>query len=568
MKKVFVYLKKYIKECIFAPLFKLSEATLELIVPLIVASMIDNGITNGDTGYVVKMCLVLVGFAFVGLAFSITAQFFAARAAVGFATELRHGLFEHIERLSFSRLDRQGEDTLITRMTGDVNQLQNGVNLTLRLLLRSPFIVFGAMIMAFTVDVKAAIIFVIIIPVLTVAVFALLILGIPRFNKVQNATDKLTGKTRENLTGVRVIRAFGKENDEILGFSLSTEVLEKLQTKAANFTALMNPVTYVIINLGLVALIYTGAVRVKTGFISQGAVVALVNYMSQILVELIKLANLIITITKAIACGKRVNELFETEEGMPVTEAGTLKNADGRTPVVSFKNVSVRYYEGADEAVKNIDLDVYEGETVGIIGGTGSGKTTLMGVIPRYYDVSEGACYVDGKDVRTYDTKELRDKVVTILQKPVLFKGTVRDNLKMGKEDATDEEMIKALKTAQAYDFVMAKEGLDSKVEQEGRNFSGGQRQRLSIARALIKNPRILIMDDSSSALDYATDAALRKGIANDFKDTTLFIVSQRAGTLANADKVVVLEDGEAVGIGRHEDLLNTCEVYREIANA
>jgi ABC-type multidrug transport system fused ATPase/permease subunit len=594
LKKLFVYLKKYTKECITAPLFKLFEATLELIVPLVVASMIDKGIANGDRGYVVKMCLILVGFAVVGLAFSITAQFFAARAAVGFATELRHGLFAHIERLSFSKTDRQGADTLITRMTGDINQLQNGVNLTLRLFLRSPFIVFGAMIMAFTVDIKGAIIFAVLIPVLLIAVFALLILGIPKFNSVQSATDKITGKTRENLTGVRVIRAFGKEEDENEGFLLSTAVLEKLQIKASNFTALMNPVTYVLVNIGLVALIYTGAVRVKTGYITQGAVVALVNYMSQILVELIKLANLIITITKAAACGKRVSEVLSEEEGMATVpgncgtdkswvlageegmetvpgNCGTEKLGDGsgKCPKVSFKDVSVRYYEGADEALENISFDVYPGETVGIIGGTGSGKTTLVSLIPRFYDVSGGSVLVDGRDVRSYDTKELREKAVTILQKPALFKGTVRDNLKMGREDATEEEMIRALKLSQSYDFVMAKEGgLDAKVEQEGRNFSGGQRQRLSIARAFIKQPEILIMDDSSSALDYATDAALRKAIAENFRDTTLFIVSQRAGTLANADRIVVLDDGKAVGIGTHKELLENNEVYREIANA
>ncbi|MBO7401924.1 MAG: ABC transporter ATP-binding protein [Lachnospiraceae bacterium] len=582
MKRLWIFLKGYTKECVLAPLFKLFEASLELIVPLVVAAMIDNGIANGDKAYVVKMCFVLIGFAVVGLAFSITAQFFAARAAVGFATELRHGLFAHIERLSFSNIDGQGADTLITRMTGDINQLQSGVNMTLRLFLRSPFIVLGAMIMAFTVDVKAALVFAVLIPVLSLAVFALLLLGIPKFDSVQRATDKLTGKTRENLTGVRVIRAFAKEEDEIRGYSLATELLEKLQVKAANFTALMNPVTFVLINIGLVALIYTGAVRVHVGAISQGAVVALVNYMSQILVELIKLANLVITITKAVACGKRVNGLLEVPEGMPA-EAGNEGpatsgaepqtpvsggEATGRVPVVSFRNVSVRYYEGADEALKDIDFDVYKGETVGIIGGTGSGKTTLMGLIPRFYDVSAGACLVDGKDVRSYDPEKLREKIVTVLQKAVLFKGTVRDNLRMGKPDANDDEMIEALKRAQAYDFVMAKNGLDTQVEQEGRNFSGGQRQRLSIARALIKKPEVLILDDSSSALDYATDAALRKAISENLGDTTLFVVSQRAGTLAGADKVVVLEDGEAVGIGKHEELLKTCDVYREIANA
>ncbi len=571
MKKLLVYLKNYIKECILGPLFKLFEASLELIVPLVVAALIDKGIGQvtgvSDSSYVVKMCLVLVAFALVGLIAAISAQFFAAKAAVGFATELRHNLFAHMQKLSFTQIDRQGTDTLITRMTGDINQLQNGVNMTIRLFLRSPFIVFGAMIMAFTVDVKAALIFVILIPVLAMAVFALLLLGIPMFKKVQKATDRITGRTRENLTGVRVIRAFGREEFENDSFITATEILEELQTKAANFTALMNPVTYILVNMGLIALIYTGAVQVELGVLTQGQVVALVNYMSQILVELIKLANLIITITKAVACGNRVAEVLELPEGM-VVSAGTAAKLTGTVPKVSFKKASISYYEGADEALENISVDIYPGETVGIIGGTGSGKTTLVSLIPRFYDCSSGSVEVDGKNVREYDTTELRDKVVTVLQKAVLFKGTIRDNLLWGNAKATDEELHQALRAAQAEEFVMQKEGgLDAKVEQEGRNFSGGQRQRLSIARALVKKPEILILDDSCSALDYATDAALRKAIATEFKGTTLFIVSQRATTLANADKIIVLDDGVAVGIGKHDELLEKCEVYKEICN-
>jgi len=572
MKKLLVYLKNYIKECILGPLFKLFEASLELIVPLIIAAIMDTGIGSipgeGDPAYVVKMCLLLVLFAIAGLIAAVSAQYFAAKAAVGFATELRHSLFEHMTKLSFAQTDHQGTDTLITRMTGDINQLQNGVNLTIRLLLRSPFIVFGAMIMAFTVDVKAALIFVVLIPVLAVAVFALLLMGVPKFKKVQAATDKLTGKTRENLTGVRVIRAFGREETENESFITATDVLEKLQTRAANFTALMNPVTYIIVNLGLIALIYSGAVQVKLGNLSRGEVVALVNYMSYILVELIKLANLIITVTKAVACGNRVAEVLELPEGLEITETTPVENKPGRLPKVSFKNVSINYYAGADEALHDVSFDAYPGETIGIIGGTGSGKSTLVNMIPRFYDCTEGQILVDGKDVKAYDPVELRDKVVTVLQKAILFKGTIRENLLWGNENATDEDLHAALRAAQAEDFVMQKEGgLDAKVEQEGRNFSGGQRQRLSIARALVKKPEILILDDSCSALDYATDAALRKAIATEFKGTTLFIVSQRATTLANANKIVVLDDGEAVGIGTHAELLENCEVYKEICN-
>lgn len=585
MKKLAVYLKKYIVESILGPLFKLFEASLELIVPLVVAALIDNGIGNGDRGYVLKMCLILAGFALAGLLASVTAQFFAAKAATGFSTELRSSLFAHIQKLSFSTLDSQGADTLITRMTGDVNQLQSGVNLSLRLLLRSPFIVFGAMIMAFTVDVKSALVFAVLIPVLFVAVFVILLTGIPMFKKVQNATDKITGKTRENLTGVRVVRAFGREEAETEEFETRTDVLERLQVKASNFTALMNPLTYVIVNLGLVVLIYKGSVRVSLGAISQGQVVALVNYMSQILVELIKMANLIITITKSVASGKRVTELLELPEGMPVNDAPAAETekadnpekgnpADNQAavaplPVVSFKNATVRYHKGADESLKNVSFDVFPGDTVGVIGGTGSGKTTLVSLIPRFYDVEEGSVSVLGKDVRAWDPQELKKRVVTVLQKPVLFKGTIRENLIWGNENATDAELIDALRAAQAFDFVMDKPGgLDAVVEQEGRNFSGGQRQRLSVARALATKPDVLILDDSSSALDYATDAAMRKAVSERFADTTLFIVSQRAKTLTNADRIIVLEDGNAVGIGKHEELLENCEIYREIYNA
>lgn len=564
MKKLLVYLKDYKKESILGPLFKLLEASFELIVPLVVASMIDVGIANGDKGYVGKMCLIMAVLGFTGLVSAVTAQYFAAKAAVGFATKLRHALFAHIESLSFANMDREGTSTLITRMTSDINQVQSGVNLVLRLFLRSPFIVFGAMIMAFTVDVKAALIFVVVIPLLSIVVFGVMLASIPLFDKVQRNLDQVLGTTRENLTGVRVIRAFGKEDHEIEKFDEQTDGLRKVQMTAARISALMNPFTYVIINGGLVFLIYTGAVRVEAGILTQGQVVALVNYMSQILVELVKLANLIITVTKAVACGNRVQSVFEIPAGM---EKGKEKSAQQTgSGTVDFENVSMRYYEGGEEALTDITFHAKKGDTIGVIGGTGSGKTTLVHLIPRFYDIEKGSVRVDGVDVRDYEVGELRDKIGIVMQKAVLFQGTIRENLLWGNENASDEELWQALKVSQAEEFVLQKEGgLDAPVEQEGRNLSGGQKQRLSIARALVKKPEILILDDSASALDYATDAKLRKAVKEMPGETTVFIVSQRASSLMHADLIIVLDDGCVAAMGRHEQLLESCEVYQEI---
>ena len=564
MKSLLVYLKDYKKESVLGPLFKLLEASFELIVPLVVASMIDVGIAESDRNYVIRMCLIMAALGVTGLISSVTAQFFAAKAAVGFATKLRHALFAHIQSLSFSSMDEQGTSTLITRMTSDINQIQSGVNMVLRLFLRSPFIVFGAMIMAFTVDVKAALIFVVIIPLLSVVVFGIILISIPLFSKVQNSLDQVLGITRENLTGVRVIRAFGKEMDETDKFDRQTDALKKIQVMAAKISALLNPVTYVIINGGLIVLIYTGAVRVESGVLTQGQVVALVNYMSQILVELVKLANLIITITKAVACGNRVAGVFEIPAGME-NGKGSLTGGEGRG-TVSFDHVSMRYHEGGDEALTEITFKAEQGETIGIIGGTGSGKTTLVHLIPRFYDAEKGSVKIDGVDVKEYDLTALRDKVGIVMQKAVLFKGSIRENLLWGNEDATDEELWQALKIAQAEEFVLQKEGgLDAPVEQEGRNLSGGQKQRLSIARALVKKPEILILDDSASALDYATDAKLRKALREVPFETTVFIVSQRASSLMHADQIIVLDDGCVAAIGGHEQLLEDCEIYQEI---
>ena len=563
MKSLLVYLKDYKKESVLGPLFKLLEASFELIVPLVVASMIDVGIAESDRNYVIRMCLIMAALGVTGLISSVTAQFFAAKAAVGFATKLRHALFAHIQSLSFSSMDEQGTSTLITRMTSDINQIQSGVNMVLRLFLRSPFIVFGAMIMAFTVDVKAALIFVVIIPLLSVVVFGIILISIPLFSKVQNSLDQVLGITRENLTGVRVIRAFGKEMDETDKFDRQTDALKKIQVMAAKISALMNPVTYVIINGGLIVLIYTGAVRVESGVLTQGQVVALVNYMSQILVELVKLANLIITITKAVACGNRVAGVFEIPAGME-NGKGSLTGGEGRG-TVSFDHVSMRYHEGGEEALTEITFKAEQGETIGIIGGTGSGKTTLVHLIPRFYDAEKGSVKIDGVDVKEYDLTALRDKVGIVMQKAVLFKGSIRENLLWGNEDATDEELWQALKIAQAEEFVLQKEGgLDAPVEQEGRNLSGGQKQRLSIARALVKKPEILILDDSASALDYATDAKLRKALREVPFETTVFIVSQRASSLMHADQIIVLDDGCVAAIGGHEQLLEDCEIYQE----
>ena len=573
MKKLLVYLKDYKKESILGPLFKLLEASFELIVPLVVASMIDVGIAQGDKGYVGRMCLIMAALGLIGLVCSITAQYFAAKAAVGFATKLRHGVFEHIQKLSFSQLDREGTATLITRITSDINQVQSGVNLVLRLFLRSPFIVFGAMVMAFTVDVKAALIFVVVIPVLSVIVFGIMLVSIPLYRRVQSGLDRVLGTTRENLTGVRVIRAFGQEPAEISKFDGENDALKKIQTTAGRISALMNPLTYVVINAGLIALIYTGALQVDAGVLSKGEVVALINYMSQILVELVKLANLIITMTKAVACGNRIEAVLAMPAGLKEYSPEEPEEADSvnidseeKTGSVVFEHVGLRYYEGGEEALTDITFKARKGDTIGIIGGTGSGKSSLVNLIPRFYDVTSGSVRVDGRDVRSYDTVTLRDKIGVVMQKAVLFRGTIRDNLKWGNEAATDEEIYEALRTAQAEEIVrQKKDGLDEMIEQEGRNLSGGQKQRLSIARALVKKPEILILDDSASALDYATDAALRKALKEMPGDTTVFIVSQRASSLMHADTIIVLDDGRAVGMGTHDELLKSCEVYQEI---
>lgn len=563
MRKLLRFLKDYKKESILSPLFKLLEASFELFVPLVMAAIIDTGIGNKDGGFILKMCGILILLALVGLTCSITAQYFAAKAAVGFATKVRHALFDHIQKLSYTEMDTAGTDTMITRMTSDINQAQSGVNMVLRLFLRSPFIVFGAMIMAFTIDVKAALIFVVTIPVLSVVVFGIMIITIPLFRRVQASLDKVLGVTRENLTGSRVIRAFNKEQEEIADFDESNEKLTDVQLFVGKISALMNPLTYIIINVALVILIWTGAIQVNIGKISQGEVVALVNYMSQILVELVKLANLIITVTKAIACGNRVQSIFEMETSM-VDGNGSGKEDTGYT--VEFRNVSMRYKDAGADTLTGIDFKAKPGDTIGIIGGTGSGKSSVVNLIPRFYDVTEGQVMVDGMDVRDYKITDLRDKIGIVPQKAVLFAGTVRSNLAWGKEDATEEEMQQALSVAQAAEVVDKKDGkLDAEVEQGGKNFSGGQKQRLTIARALVKQPEILIMDDSSSALDYATDAKLRQAIHNMPNRPTVFIVSQRAASIMYADKIIVLDDGTVAGTGTHEELLKDCRVYQEI---
>lgn len=563
MRKLLRFLKDYKKESILSPLFKLLEASFELLVPLVMAAIIDTGIGNKDGGFILKMCGILILLALVGLTCSITAQYFAAKAAVGFATKVRHALFDHIQKLSYTEMDTAGTDTMITRMTSDINQAQSGVNMVLRLFLRSPFIVFGAMIMAFTIDVKAALIFVVTIPVLSVVVFGIMIITIPLFRRVQASLDKVLGVTRENLTGSRVIRAFNKEQEEIADFDESNKKLTDVQLFVGKISALMNPLTYIIINVALVILIWTGAIQVNIGKISQGEVVALVNYMSQILVELVKLANLIITVTKAIACGNRVQSIFEMETSM-VDGNGSKKEDTGYT--VEFRNVSMRYKGAGADTLTGIDFKAKPGDTIGIIGGTGSGKSSVVNLIPRFYDVTEGQVMVDGMDVRDYKITDLRDKIGIVPQKAVLFEGTVRSNLAWGKEDATEEEMQQALSVAQAAEVVDKKDGkLDAEVEQGGKNFSGGQKQRLTIARALVKQPEILIMDDSSSALDYATDAKLRQAIHNMPNRPTVFIVSQRAASIMYADKIIVLDDGTVAGAGTHEELLKDCSVYQEI---
>jgi len=577
MKKLLVYLKDYKKESVLGPLFKLLEATFELIVPLVMAAIIDTGVATGDKSYIMKMCMVLVLLAVIGLTCSVTAQYFAAKAAVGFATKLRHALFAHIESLSFTEMDTVGTATLITRMTSDVNQVQNGVNLVLRLFLRSPFIVFGAMVMAFTIDVKAALVFVVTIPLLSIIVFGIMLISIPLYKKVQSALDKVLGITRENLTGSRVIRAFNKEDDEKVHFNENNDLLTRAQIYVGKISALMNPLTYVIINGAIVVLVWTGAVRVDNGYITQGEVVALINYMSQILVELVKLANLIININKSIACGNRIQSIFEMQpsitdgSGQKVdkVQTDTADRSEEAEYVVEFSHVGLTYAGAGDESLTDIDFKVKKGETIGIIGGTGSGKSSVVNLIPRFYDVTSGFIKVDGKDVKDYPLEELRGKIGTVLQKAVLFHGTIRENLKWGNPDATEEDLNRAITVAQAKEFVDNKEGrLDFEIEQGGKNLSGGQRQRLTIARAVVKKPEILILDDSASALDFATDAALRKAIREMEGETTVFIVSQRAASIQHADRIVVLDDGKIVGLGTSEELLESCEVYQEIYNS
>lgn len=566
MRKLLVYLKDYKKESALAPLFKMLEAAFELFVPLVVAAIIDKGITTGDSGYVLRMGLILISLGIVGLVCSITAQYFAAKAAVGFATKLKHALFGHIQSLSFTEIDTLGTSTMITRMTSDTNQVQNGVNMVLRLFLRSPFIVFGAMIMAFTIDVKAAMIFVVTIPLLSIVVFGIMILTMPMYRKVQANLDRVLGSTRENLTGARVIRAFNKEQEETEHFEKENAALADMQLFVGKISALTNPVTYIIINAATIILLYTGAVRVDEGSITQGEVVALVNYMSQILIELVKLANLIITITKALACANRIESVFEMQSSMEWKEAPESNGKAEGDLSVEFDHVSLTYAGAGAESLTDIDFRAKRGQTIGIIGGTGSGKSSLVNMIPRFYDATKGKVRVDGRNVKDYSMEELREKIGVVLQKAVLFQGTIRENLLWGKGDATEEELWQAVETAQAREFVEQKEGkLDAPVAQEGRNLSGGQRQRLTIARALVGHPDILILDDSASALDYATDAALRKAIKELEGEMTVFIVSQRASSIRYADQIIVLDDGCMVGIGTHEELLQSCEVYQEI---
>lgn len=605
MKQLLVYLKDYKKESILGPLFKLLEASFELLVPLVMAAIIDNGIRNTDKGYILKMGMLLIALGVIGLICSITAQYYAAKASVGFSKKLRHALFSHIQNLSFSELDTLGTSTMITRMTSDVNQVQSGVNLVLRLFLRSPFIVIGAMIMAFTIDIKAAWIFVITIPILSIVVFGIMFLSIPLYRKVQTKLDAVLGKVRENLTGARVIRAFNKEETEIGQFEESHNALTKAQMFVGRISAFMNPITYIIINGAIIALIWTGAWKVEAGVLTQGAVIALVNYMSQILVELVKLANLIITVTKALACGKRIEQVFEVESSIQKEEQDKIINQQTKETIVlnrieqeimehqanqleqeeknkrekqkrkqkqqsdsivSFEHVSLTYKNAGAESLTDIHFQVKRGQTIGIIGGTGAGKSSLIHLIPRFYDATKGRILIDGKDVKEYSLKELREKIGMVMQKAVLFKGSIRENLYWGKENATEAEIQEAISIAQAREFIEEKEkGLDTFVTQGGKNLSGGQKQRLTIARAIIKKPDILILDDSASALDYATDAKLRKAIREKTDHLTVFVVSQRASSIQYADQIIVLEDGQMAGIGTHKELLNTCSVYQEI---
>lgn len=563
MSKLLKYLKKYKIESILAPFFKLIEVAFELIVPLIVSTIIDVGIENGDKVYIIKRCLLLGLFGVLGLCSTLVAQYFSAKASVGFATDIRHALFQHIGKLSYSQLDSLGAPTLITRLTGDINQVQTGTNLTLRLVLRSPFVVFGAVIMAFTVDVKSSLVFVVAVPALAAVVFAIMLVCIPMYRKVQQKLDGLLSKTRENLLGTRVVRAFCKEEEEIADFDAKNSALTEMQTTVGRISAFMNPATFVLINLAIIALIYVGAIRVNFGAISRGAVVALYNYMSQILVELIKLANLIISVTKAIACGNRIQSVLDIEPG---TVPGSVTDGDKKCEYsVEFDGACLSY-NGSEESLHNIDLKIPRGSSIGVIGSTGSGKTSLVNLIPRFYDVTGGCVLVDGVDVRDYDTKALRSKIGVVSQKKALFAGTVRDNIRFGKQDATDEEIWQALETAQAKQMIEDKSGqLDFVLEQEGKNLSGGQRQRMTIARALVRKPEVLILDDAASALDYATGAALNKALRNTDFAPTVITVSQRVAAIRNADTIVVLDEGEIVGMGTNDELLRSCEVYKEI---
>ena len=593
MKKLLIYLKEYKKETIFAPLFKMLEATFESFVPLVMAAMIDTGIAGGDRLYIFRMGGILVALGLIGLICSVTAQYFAAKAAVGFSTKMKSALFAHIQSLSYTEMDSLGTSTLITRLTSDANQVQNGINMVLRLFLRSPFIVFGAMIMAFTIDVKAALIFVVTIPLLSVVVFGIMLITMPMYKKVQAYMDKVLGITRENLTGVRVIRAFNKEQDEIEDFVESHTLLTNMQILVGKISALTNPITFVIVNVATIVLIYTGAIRVDSGIITQGEVVALVNYMSQILVELIKLANLIVTITKALACANRIQDVFDVETSMPLHRVEEISTdhpvgyskkesmVDGAGDqvvagrdamnllsdnIVTFDNVSLTYKGAGAESLEDISFTVKKGQTVGIIGGTGSGKSSLVNLIPRFYDATGGTVYVNGNDVKKLDLEQLRSTIGMVPQKAVLFKGTIAENLLFGNGQATEKDMWEALENAQAKEFVEKKEGkLQSPVAQGGKNLSGGQRQRLTIARALIRKPEILILDDSASALDFATDAKLRQAIRKMADTMTIFIVSQRTSSIRYADQILVLDEGRLVGAGTHDSLLETCQVYQEI---
>ena len=573
MKTLLAYLKDYKKESILAPLFKMLEASFELFVPLVMAAIIDVGIANQDKPYIVKMCFVLIALGIIGLVCSITAQYFAAKAATGVGTGIRHGLFEHIQKFTFTEMDQLGTSTLITRMTSDINQIQSGVNLVLRLFLRSPFIVFGAMIMAFTVDVKAALVFVVTIPLLSLIVFGIMLVTMPMYKKVQADLDQVLLATRENLTGARVIRAFNKEEDETKRFENANQILTDAQKYVGRISGMMNPLTYIIVNGAIIALIYVGAVRVDIGDLTQGQVVALINYMSQILVELVKLANLIISVTKAAACLNRVESVLAVKPDMNEGDVRWKSNSSeadrdlkNKIPVVEFSHVSLTYKGTSDTSLSDINFCAKKGQTIGIIGGTGSGKSSLVNLIPRFYDATDGTVKINGRDIKEYQTENLREHIGVVLQKAVLFKGSIADNLRWGKEDATEQEMYEALDISQAREFVDTKQGgLEFQIEQGGRNLSGGQKQRMTIARALVRKPEILILDDSASALDFATDAALRKSIKEMKNQPTVFIVSQRAASIQHADQIIVLDDGAMAGIGTHEELLKDCPVYQEI---